>query len=79
MSSCRLFELSAIELLARYRERSLSPVEACSPCSSASGRGSRDRATYALDARAALQARPGLRAALARGAPQGDSTACRSR
>jgi len=73
MSSCRLFELSAIELLARYRERSLSPVEVVQSVLERIGQWEPQiRATYALDARAALQAAQACEQRWARGAPQGD-------
>jgi len=68
-----LYELSATQLLAHYRDRALSPVEVTQSVLARIERWEPSiRATYALDAEAALAAARASEARWAQGAPQGD-------
>lgn len=73
MSSERLFELPATELLTRYRARSLSPVEVVQSVLARIDQWEPQiQATYGLDAEAALASAAASEQRWARGAPQGE-------
>lgn len=71
--SSHLFALSAVELLARYRARSLSPVEVVQSVLERIAQWEPHiQATYLLDAEAALASAAASERRWARGEPQGD-------